>query len=356
MHALICSCTKDPGRISREISDDAILYLDDLAITYFLHLGMLAKLKAAGLRAVASPKEISEANALISYEGISEQVKEAIERIRVALGSRIESGQVKVGRRCKYDEEIEQPIPEHPTIGLTTLALRCDAVIADDRLINQHLHIDNGTTQTPIFSTLDLLDALESGSVISEDHLLEYRTLIRRAGYFFVPVSEEELERYLKASAVEDGKVIETAELKAIRESVLRVRMGDWLQLPEEALWLDGTLKAYIHVLKKLWIDGADIAEVTARSNWIADQVDVRGWAHSFGPENGDNLVRIGTRGTYPFVPHAAFRHSARHHRCILGLGGRKDSRLRKGTVSRTVRLACGSGTNGRFPQWLKLS
>ena len=281
-----------------EISDGAILYLDDLAITYLLHLGMLAKLKAAGLRAVASPKEISEANALISYEGISEQVKEAIERIRVALGSRIESGQVKAGRRRNYDEDTEQPIPEHPTVGLITLAPRCDAVIADDRLINQHLHIDNGTTQTPIFSILDLLDALESGNIISEDHRLEYRTLLRRAGYFFVPVSEEELERYLKASAVEDGKVIETAELKAIRESVLRVRMSDWLQLPKEALWLDGTLKAYIRVLMKLWKDGTDIAEVTARSNWIADQVDVRGWAHSLGSENGDNVVRIG-RGAH---------------------------------------------------------
>ncbi len=90
----------------------------------------------------------------------------------------------------------------------------------------------------------------------------------------------------------------ETAELKAIRESILRVRMSDWLQLPKEAPWLDKTLKAYIRVLKNLWKDGADISEVTARSNWIADQVDVRGWAHSLGPENGDNVVLIG-RGAH---------------------------------------------------------
>ncbi len=281
-----------------KISDGAILYLDDLAITYFLHLGMLGKLKAAGLRPVASPREVSEANALIAYEGISGKMNEVIERIRTALSPRIESGQIKVGRRRNFDEDKEQLISEHPTVGIIALAPYCDAVIADDRFINQHLHIDDGRTQAPIFSTLDLLDALVSAGIISEDDRLECRTRLRRAGYFFVPVSEEELDRYLKGSAVEDGKVVEIAELKAIRESILRVRMSDWLQLPNEAPWLDTTLKAYIRVLENLWKGGADIAEVTTRSNWIADQVDVRGWAHSFGPENGDNVIWIG-RGAY---------------------------------------------------------
>ena len=36
-------------------------------------------------------------------------------------------------------------------------------------------------------------------------------------------------------------QVVETAELKAIRESLLSVRMRDWLQLANEAPWLDGT-------------------------------------------------------------------------------------------------------------------
>lgn len=280
-----------------EISDGAILYLDDLAITYLLHLGMLGKLKPAGLRAVASPREVAEANALIAYKGISEGVKEAIERVRSALSARIESGQVKVGRRHNPDED-DDTVSEHPTVGIIALAPYCDAAISDDRLINQHEHIDGEDAQAPIFSTLDLLDALVAASVISADERLEYRTKLRRAGYFFMPVSDEELECYLDASTVKDGTVIEKAELKAVRESVLRVRMSDWLQLPKEAVWLDITLKAYIRVLKRLWKDGADVVAVTARANWIADQVDVRGWAHSLGSENGDNVVRIG-RGAH---------------------------------------------------------
>ena len=281
-----------------EIIDGAVLYLDDLAITYFLHLGILEKLQAAGYRPIASPRAVSEANALISYESSSGKINEAIERIRSAVSSRIESGKIKVGRRRNVDELEEQSVSEHPTVGVVALARDCDAIISDDRFLNQHAHVDAGSAQVPIFSTLDLLDALATAGSISSEKNLECRTLLRRAGYFFVPVDDEELTRHLKASAVNNDEVIETVELKAIRENILQVRMGDCLQLPKEDPWLDTSLKVYIRVLKNLWEDGADLSHVTVRSNWIVDQVDIRGWAHCLDPENGDNIVKTG-RGAY---------------------------------------------------------
>jgi hypothetical protein len=277
------------------IADGAILYLDDTAISYLLHLGLLRKLKAAGLTAVVSPRELSEVDALISYESISEEVMDIIERIRASLNARIESGHVRVGGRRDSDELETESILEHPSVGILALAALCDVAIIDDRFLNQHANIDSGGAQASVLSTLDLLDALVAASALSDDDRLEYRTRLRRAGYFFVPVSVEELEQCLRESTVVKGKVVETAELKSIRESVLRVRMSDWLRLPEEAPWLDGTLKAFVRVLRNLW-DGktADIEEVTARSNWLEEQIDVRGWAHSLVKENADNVVRIG--------------------------------------------------------------
>jgi hypothetical protein len=281
-----------------EITDGAVLFLDDLTINNFLHLGVLEKLHTAGFRAIASSREVSEANALIAYEGISDKVNEAIGRIRSAVNSRIETGKIRVGRQRKGDESDEHLISQHPSIGVIALAGDCDAVISDDRLLNQHAHVDDGSAQAPIFTTLDLLGALVSVGAISADEQFEHRTLLRRAGYFFVTVNEDELEQHLNASVVEEGEVVETAELKAIRENILRVRMSDWLQLPKEAPWLNSTLKVFIRVLKSLWIGGADLSVVTARSDWILDQIDVRGWTHSLGPENGDNVVRIG-RGAH---------------------------------------------------------
>jgi hypothetical protein len=91
---------------------------------------------------------------------------------------------------------------------------------------------------------------------------------------------------------------METAELKAIREYLLHVRMNDWLQPPEEALWLDVTLRVFIRVLRSLWKEGADLSDVSVKSDWILEQIDLRGWAHCFGAEVGDNIVKT-VRGAY---------------------------------------------------------
>ena len=47
---------------------------------------------------------------------------------------------------------------------------------------------------------------------------------MRRDGYLFIPVYDDELSYHLNASAVKNNKVIETAEL-AIRENILHARM-----------------------------------------------------------------------------------------------------------------------------------
>lgn len=187
---------------------------------------------------------------------------------------------------------------QHPTIGTLALAAYCDAVIYDDRFVNQHANAVDGGAQALVLSTLDLLDAMVAKGLISSENYFECRTLLRRAGYFFIPVRGDELSQHLNASSVVKGNVIETAELKAIRENVLGVRMCNWLQLPKEAVWLDSTLKAFIRVLKSLWKPGADPSTITALSDWIVDQVDVRGWAHRFDTEAGDNIVKMG-RGAH---------------------------------------------------------
>ena len=101
-----------------------------------------------------------------------------------------------------------------------------------------------------LFSTLDLIDTLVATDAKMVEERLEYRTLLRQAGYIFVPVSEDELTHHLKASTVVDDEVVETVGLKAIRENVLQVRMSTWLQIPEEEYWLVELQKTFVQVLK----------------------------------------------------------------------------------------------------------
>ncbi|OPY78425.1 MAG: hypothetical protein A4E65_02222 [Syntrophorhabdus sp. PtaU1.Bin153] len=277
------------------IEEGAILYLDDLAVTYLVHLGLIEKLRPAGFKPIISVRKGSEAKDLISYDSISSKVNEAIEEIRFALNLRIESGRIKIGRRINTNETEPRPMLEHPSVGLMDLSRYCDAIISDDRFFNQHANIDNHGNVTPIFSTLDLVNELDD---VGAEDKSEYRTLLRRAGYLFMPVTSEELTSYIKDASVQDGKVVETAELKAIRESLLRVRMSTWLRIPEEATWLDAVIKTFVHVIKTLWTPESDPADVKARCDWMLNQIEIRGWAHALVPENRDHLIRIG-RGLF---------------------------------------------------------
>ena len=277
-----------------KISDGAILYLDDLAVNYFLHLRILEKLQTAGFKAIISPTKQSETNQLISYESISGEAKNVIERIRSAVNSRIKLKRIKVGRLTNANPSEDQSISEHPTATLFHSAKYYDAIITDDRFFNQHANFSDNDISKPIFSTLDLIDAL----IKTPEERMEYRTRLRQAGYIFVPVSEDELVHHLNDSTVEESKVVETAELKAIRENLLCIRMRPWLQLPKEAPWLDTLLIAFIQVMKALWKSDANFSDARVRSDWIMDQIDIRGWAHSFGKEHGDNIIKTG-RGAY---------------------------------------------------------
>ena len=201
---------------------------------------------------------------------ISGEAKDAIERIRSAVNLGIEAGKIKVGRQINANQLAERLLLGQPTFGIFSLAKGCDAVILDDRCLNQHANFGDSDALTPIFSTLDLIDALvATGSKMVEERL-EYRTLLRRAGYIFLPVSQDELA-LSSQSLYGCGrcKVVETVGLKAIRENILQVRMSTWLQIPEEEYWLVELQRTFVQVLKGQWKAGADFSFARARSNWI---------------------------------------------------------------------------------------
>jgi hypothetical protein len=281
------------------IVDGSTLYLGDLAISYFLDLKLLHRLKDAGLTAVASPSEVFESNALISHESISQEAMSVIEHIRLSLNSRIDNGKVKFGRRLASGEFDEQSVQDHPSMGIFDLEGNCDALIIDDRYCNQHSFIGSGEEKTPILTSLDLINALVAVCALSHEDRVEYHARLRKAGHIFIPVDHRELAKCLQASPVVQDRVRENAELKAIRESFLKVRMSAYLQLPKEAVWLDCALKTFVHVLKSLWVDTTNYSETIARSNWLADLIDIRGWAHCLVPDSAEYVIQ---RGPAAFV------------------------------------------------------
>ena len=277
------------------ISDCAVVYLDDLTTGYLLHLGLLDKLSACGLTAVVSSSTVRQTNELIAYESVSGKVSDVIERIRRAVEQGIVSGKVRIGRNDTTDDSEEMPISEHPTVAVTKLMSECDAIVVDDRFINQNENIQSESGgSTAVFTTLDLLSSLRSNHSISSEVFSEYLTLLRRTGYVFVPTSAMELSNQLASAPVKAKRLVETAELKAIRESLLSARMGDWLRLPEEESWLRNTMNTLGRVLINVWTTTADIAGAPIRADWLFSHMDIRGWTQSFSKDKHYSVEKIG--------------------------------------------------------------
>ena len=261
-----------------ELADRATLYLDDLSITYFLHIGILDKIYRAGYRVLVSQRRVSDANRLISYQSVLAKVDCAIEQVRDALHRGLIAGKVSVGKRIVNRDMADESIARHSTIGVVGLADVCNAMVIDDRFMNRHHNLAN----TEVLTTLDVIDILVGQGAMSEDDRLDYRASLRRYGYVLISLERDELKQHIAMSTVEGGAILETVELRAIRENILALRMGCWIHNHDGFLWINSFFKVLKDTLKDLWSGSDELSNVRAWSDWIMSQVDIRGWVHTF--------------------------------------------------------------------------
>lgn len=261
---------------STTIELGARLFLDELSVTYLQHLKLLGKLQSAGFEGIVPPAEISQGEDFARYEDVAKRATPVVEYIRRILAEGILSGKVLLAPAIKYEESNAKKLRNHPAIGIVAAAALTEVVIIDDRFFNQHGTITVGSDPRPVWTTLDALRFANTGEVVVQ----EFLTKIRKAGFVFVPLAFSELHTLLARTTVSDGKMLETAELRAIRENLLLTRFTNSLQLPKESVWLGNILLVLADGIKSQWIDGADYGLARARSNWLLEQFDTRFWAH----------------------------------------------------------------------------
>lgn len=272
------------------IDDNAVLFLDDLAVTHLQYVGLLAKLQPAGLSAVVSSEKVIEANDLLTYEQLDAEVAATIERARRWLADGVRSGAIKLSKLRRAEDD-EDSLSDHPTADAFKLPHVADLVVSDDRFLNEHTSITSGESTAALATSLDLLDVLRENRQISFDQWLDARTTLRRRGFVFIPVDLDELQHHLCQASTSDTKLVETAELRAIREALLLARMHGLLQLPSEVNWLNDFLKVVVEAIKSQWSDSVDDATARARSCWLLGLIDPRGWSGSMDhPPDADAL------------------------------------------------------------------
>ncbi len=268
--------------INVSIEDGAILYLDDLAVDYLQSFGLLARLEKIGLTVFITRREIGDADALIKYDSQANAVVTLVEELRLRLRKAIEVGKVSIAKNKNPGGDNDRAfMMSHPTLTVVELVSSVDAAAVDDRFVNQHAAIASDESRKPLLTTLDVLQVLRKRGAISDELWFESRTTLRRQGFALVPLEIEELRRHiLAASTSAGGSLVETTELKAIRENILKVRMSDSLQTPKELAWLGSVAGSCLIVLREQWVVGADMSKARAASNWLFELLDIRRWAH----------------------------------------------------------------------------
>lgn len=268
------------------IADNAELYLDDLSVSYLMTVGVIDKLGRAGLTAYITERENRENNQLIAYEALTARQLEIIEMIQRALADGLASGSIRAMRSEGEEDEEESVLKSHPSFGLLELSDSVGALVVDDRFVNSHPFLQGRRRQTPVLTTLDLLDDLTAKGVIAVADLYAHRTHLRQAGLQLIPITQDELLHHLSNSRIEANALVETAELRAIREAWLRARMIKMVQIPSETPWLHRCTGGIIKTIKRLWREKSNEKEAAIYSEWLAELIDMRGWASIALPGN----------------------------------------------------------------------
>lgn len=267
------------------IDDKTTLYLDGLAVSHLQAAGILEQLTFAGLQIYVTNEQEQEITQLLAIESLGDQQLSFIEKIRDTLAKGISSGRIRAVRTENVDEESAALFKLHPTYSVLNLATKADALVVDDRYINQHPTVNLNNGATPLLCTLDLLEEFKYRNVLSQAQVYAHRITLRQCGYQLVPLTADELLFHLANTKIANGELVETAELRAIRESLLRARISKLVQIPLEVPFLHGSLGAYIRAAKTKW-SAATLDESKVYANYMLAMADIRGWSASALPGN----------------------------------------------------------------------
>jgi hypothetical protein len=284
-----------------EINDGAIVFLDDLSVSYLAHTNLLGRLKDASLKAFISKRAIEEADSLIGYEDFSAQVSSHLGGLRKIIAAGIKTGKVQLGKLHAGKSDEQDAISSHPSVTILNLSDQCDALVIDDRFFNKFALNELAGKKIPILTSLELLESLHLAGHMSLEKVRQLKTRLRRANFIHVPIEEDELMQYISECEVRDGKLLETAELRIFRECLQRTKMSDYVKLPEEATWLNRTSMSIISAIRGQWHDECQEEVAQARSSWLVELLDVRGWSSAHGLKD-DNRMFDQVFGTHIFL------------------------------------------------------
>ena len=258
-----------------QIEEGCSLFLDGLAYQYLATSSLIEPLHASGIKIFLLEEEIQRAKYLLDYDARGAVLSKTVSRIQEFVQSGLSSDFVTItkahlGGETEFDlSTLQIALREAP---------KHSAYLIDDRAMNKHNHVADKDSNVPIITSLDVIDKLLDGNKIDIRKWTQIRHMLRTGGYLFVPVETDELVYLLNNSAVFEGKLVETAELRGIREYLALVAMSDWFHMDTEGNWMMQIYWSIREAVKEVWVQASQTASTKAKATWLVELFDIRDW------------------------------------------------------------------------------
>lgn len=249
------------------------IYLDSLALTDLQSAQVLEPLAESGLNLRIHRTVYNENNALIHAEERGEQLVNSLEDIKDTLKKGIDSGKITLlPHSPEYPDFIFNMSPSVISFnGLIAGVEDCDAVCIDDRYLNGHPNVSGPTDKrVPVVCVIDMLKYMRCNRLIGDDEYWHALHNLRNDGFEFIPIDHEELLHRLTSASIEDRVIIESVELRTIRQTINHINSIDVVKEDEAHALSQHLFISVVQTLRELWRNTTiDSDTVSAMSDWI---------------------------------------------------------------------------------------
>ncbi|WP_293778804.1 hypothetical protein [uncultured Oxalicibacterium sp.] len=252
------------------LDDDRALYLDRLAITYLKQSEIFDHLLSSSRKLFIHSSLHEEWIALLRTEHTDSEMIEAIGKLRRSLRDAFASKKLKVLAQSPRKENW-QDVRTHILADMLNDTSPVEVVCIDDRMLNTERGLlDRKGKSTEIVTTFDLLDDLvQRGQLSIEDHWARMH-LLRNQCFYCLPISIDELRSHVSKSKVLNKKLVETAELKVLRQYIARLNASGVLCTPNDEIYKQSIRLTGTFLIREIWNDACVPAEEAAiKANWL---------------------------------------------------------------------------------------
>ena len=255
---------------------DGPIYMEGLAFRHMLDAKVLHKVAASSMSGliIRVHSDIMQEMRELTEEGDTGQgLIYKIDKIRHILRTTVDNKKASfLPRSADLNGQIQNSeIRFEATSSLLAGGSACDALCIDDRYINRNpaLTVPKGQS-IPIVCVLDVLRHLVAHEFISVSDYRTVRHKLRSGGFAFIPLEHEELVHWLNNAKFDNGRLVESVELRILRQISARVDSLGMVNI-EEAIVLSANFRDVLRQsILNLWKDeDKPPEEATKLSDWV---------------------------------------------------------------------------------------